>query len=288
MSNILGKMTTENNKKTLLSIIVPAYNCEAYLKEGLDSILCQMTDDHELIVVDDGSSDGTGHLLAEYEGRKENVHICYEEHRGASAARNAGLECARGECVTFMDCDDCLQDGFLAQSRPLLFEKAALCIFGIERVMPESSELWKLADHEYDSVSDFADEYIRKRKMLVYSNCNKYYSNRIIKEAQIRFEEGISFGEDRLFNYRFLTECSRILKEESRVITSSIVMLKYMLRSEESMSTMEASRSEDLLMMLHRKKMDCFMGLSRGTTQKERQDFTEYDLAKTISEIKEK
>lgn len=54
------------------------------------------------------------------------------------------------------------------------------------------------------------------------------------------------------------------------------------------MSTVVDSRSEDLLMRLHREKMDCFMGLSRGTTQKERKDFTEYDLAKTISEIKEK
>ena len=79
-----------NDKKTLLSIIVPTYNCEAYLEEGLDSILSQMPEDYELIIVDDGSTDGTRQKLAAYEGRQVNLQICYAEHRGASGARNTG------------------------------------------------------------------------------------------------------------------------------------------------------------------------------------------------------
>lgn len=278
-----------NDKKTLLSIIVPTYNCEAYLEEGLDSILSQMPEDYELIIVDDGSTDGTRQKLAAYEGRQVNLQICYAEHRGASGARNTGLDTARGEYIAFMDCDDCLQKGFLERSRPQLFENAALCIFGIERVLLSGeSEFWTVADRVYDTVSDFADDYIRTRKLLVYSNCNKFYRRWIINDAQIRFEEGISFGEDRLFNYRYLTACGYICAEDSKIITSSLLMLRYLQRSEASMSTEAQGRDRAQIMRLHKEKMRCFLGLSRQTTEQERQDFEEYDLAKELKELEAK
>ena len=291
MSRELGETTSDNSKKTLLTIIVPTYNGEAYFEEGLNSILEQMPEDYELIVVDDGSSDGTREKLAGYEGRQANLRICLADHRGASGARNIGLDLARGEYVAFMDCDDCLQKGFLQRSRSLLLKGAALCIFGIERVLLDgSSEFWTVPDRAYPSVSDFADDYIRVRKLLVYSNCNKFYCRRIIENGRIRFEEGISFGEDRLFNYRYLSECGRVGEADTDatdvgtagtgVITSPMIMLRYLQRSEASMSTGPVSRSREQLMRLHREKMNCFLGLSRGTTEKERQDFENYDFKK--------
>ena len=63
-----------------LSVIIPAFNCREYLDEGLQSILCQLPSDCELIVVDDGSDDGTKELLAGYEGAQDNVHVLYREH----------------------------------------------------------------------------------------------------------------------------------------------------------------------------------------------------------------
>lgn len=282
-------MEEVNDKKTLLSIIVPTYNCEAYLEEGLDSILSQMPGDCELIIVDDGSSDGTRQKLAQYEGRQANLQICYAEHRGASGARNTGLGAARGEYIAFMDCDDYLQEGFLERSRPLLMEGAALCIFGIERVLlAGDSEFWTVPDRVYDSVSDFADEYIRTRKLLIYSNCNKFYSSKIISGARIRFEEGMSFGEDRLFNYRYLTACGSICRDDSKIITSSLVMLRYLQRSEESMSTKPQGRDRAQIMRLHREKMRCFRDLARHATEEERQDFEAYDLAKELKELETK
>ncbi|MCR5672828.1 MAG: glycosyltransferase [Lachnospiraceae bacterium] len=71
-------------------------------------------------MVDDGSDDGTAELLKWYEGVQDNVHILYKEHKGASAARNAGLDVATGRYVTFMDCDDRMREGFLDDSLPLL------------------------------------------------------------------------------------------------------------------------------------------------------------------------
>jgi glycosyltransferase involved in cell wall biosynthesis len=74
--------------RPLLSVIIPAYNCKDLLDDSAGSVLSQLPDNCELIIVDDGSSDGTAEKLKELEGRQENLFICYEEHRGASGARN--------------------------------------------------------------------------------------------------------------------------------------------------------------------------------------------------------
>ena len=133
-----------------LSVIIPTYNCWEFLSECLQSILQQLPSDCELIIADDGSDDRTAELLAGYEGAHENLHIVYREHEGASAARNAGLDAAAGEFVAFIDCDDCMRDGFLRDSLPLLDAGTDLYIFGIER-FPLSGvrELWTVHDKIY-------------------------------------------------------------------------------------------------------------------------------------------
>lgn len=98
--------------KIPLSIIVPAYNCTAWIGECLDSVLRQLPENCELIVVDDGSNDGTQNLLATFEGRHPNLKIIYNQHRGPSGARNTGIEAAGGEYLSFLDCDDCLREDF--------------------------------------------------------------------------------------------------------------------------------------------------------------------------------
>ena len=269
----------------LLSIIIPTYNCEAYLSECLDSVLSQLPENCELIVVDDGSEDGTKRLLASWEGTQPNLHLLYAGHRGASGARNAGLNAAKGEYVAFVDCDDCLKEGFLAQSLPLTAGRADLYIFGIERILlDETKQLQLVEENEYPDVSAFADAYIRKRRLLIYSNCNKFYRRSVIEKQNLRFDEQTAFGEDRLFNYQFLDGCGA-------VVTSSFVMLRYLQRSLNSMSSRHISGYFDLVMGLHQAKMDCFFRLSAGTTDGERRDFENYDISreieKTISRFSE-
>ena len=260
--------------KPILSIIIPTYNCAPYLDETLGSVISQLPADCELIVVDDGSDDGTTEKLSGFEGLSDNIQISYHSHKGASAARNAGIALAGGEYITFMDCDDCLAGGFLEKSRSLLDKDADLYIFGIERIpLCGNSEFWTVSDHYYESVSDFADEYIRKRQLLIYSNCNKFYRRSIFTSAGITFDEEMSFGEDRLVNYRYLPECRD-------VVTSDIIMLKYIQRSNESMSSKSVPGYFNTVMRLHDEKMKCFFGLSEGTTEEERLDFLAYDISR--------
>ncbi|MBP5261893.1 MAG: glycosyltransferase [Clostridiales bacterium] len=258
-----------------LSLIVPTYNCKAYLDESLGSVIRQMDERIQLIIVDDGSDDGTADELKLFTGGS-NISVIFCEHKGASSARNTGLEIADGDYAAFMDCDDCLREGFLSESISMLQRNADLYIFGIERIpIRGNSEFWTVKDEYYPTISDFADEYIRKRQLMIYSNCNKFYNMEVIRTGDIRFDESVVFGEDRLFNYRFLMGCRS-------VITSSKIMLKYIQRSTESMSTRYVPDYFGNVLWLHEEKMKCFMALSNGTDVEERLDFEAYDLSREV------
>ena len=88
------------------SVVIPAYNRARFLPECLDSVLAQTFTDWECIVVDDGSTDGTRELVADYIRRDSRFRYLWQENAGASAARNAGIERARGEWIAFLDSDD--------------------------------------------------------------------------------------------------------------------------------------------------------------------------------------
>lgn len=114
----------------LLSFIIPAYNAEPYLKECLDSIarLDMRGRRHEIIVVNDGSTDGTADILREYVQEHTEVQVITQENRGLSAARNAGMQVAEGEYICFVDADDCL---FAAKVPVEMLEKHQADIFSV-------------------------------------------------------------------------------------------------------------------------------------------------------------
>ena len=252
-----------------LSIIVPAFDCEAYLEECLESVLSQLPPDCELVVVDDGSRDATPDMLKDLAGKQDNLRILLREHGGVSAARNAGLDAAQGDYVAFLDCDDCLYPGFLSRSLPLLERGGDLFIFGFERVwLCDPSEVCSLPNAAYPSVSDFADEFIRTRRMLIYSACNKFYRRDVIDALPLRFEEGASFGEDRLFNYRYLTRCTSVETREE-------LMFRYIQRGEHSLSSGRIPDFGNVLTRLNEEKIECFLALSKGTSEEERRIFVQ-------------
>ncbi|MGF0069697.1 glycosyltransferase family 2 protein [Candidatus Spyradosoma sp. SGI.093] len=93
-----------------VSVIVPVYNAEKYLRECLDSVIDQSLREIEIICVDDGSTDASPAVLAEYAARDSRVRVITQENAGVGPARNAGIRAARGEFVAFIDPDDLLPD----------------------------------------------------------------------------------------------------------------------------------------------------------------------------------
>ena len=94
------------NKQPLVSIIVPIYNVAPYLKECLNSIIKQTYPHLEIILVDDGSSDGSGAICDEYASKDNRIRVVHQENKGVSVARNQGLNIATGEFISFVDSDD--------------------------------------------------------------------------------------------------------------------------------------------------------------------------------------
>lgn len=114
----------------MISVIVPVYNVEPYLRECIDSILAQTYTDFELILVDDGSPDKCGEICDEYAAKDSRIRVIHQENGGLSAARNAGLDIAQGEYVTFVDSDDVVHPNYLSCLHEAILQNNAEIVIG--------------------------------------------------------------------------------------------------------------------------------------------------------------
>ena len=100
----------------LVSIVVPVYNVEKYLREAVDSVCAQTYPEWELLLVDDGSTDQSGAICDEYAQTDERIRVFHTDNRGVSCARNLGIENAKGHWIAFLDSDDYLNKDCLSTS----------------------------------------------------------------------------------------------------------------------------------------------------------------------------
>jgi glycosyltransferase involved in cell wall biosynthesis len=116
----------------LVSVVIPVYNAEDFIGEALDSVFAQDYEPFEVIAVDDGSSDGSAAVVESY----PDVRFFRQENRGASAARNVGIEAARGEFVAFVDADDIVPPNKLSLQVGFLLEHPeVVCVLGRQHWM---------------------------------------------------------------------------------------------------------------------------------------------------------
>ena len=187
----------------MVSIIVPVYNVEEYLRECVDSVLNQTYSDVEVILVDDGSTDQSGNICDEYAKMDSRIKVIHKKNGGVSSARNTGIETASGERIIFVDSDDCIHPRLLESYRELDDGSVTLlCDYTTDM------EEWKRF-----SLNDFEEhmEFVAREKFMKlfykdYMNppFNKYFRADIIREHQIRFPEDMSLGEDLIFNMKYL------------------------------------------------------------------------------------
>ena len=97
-----------NKKQILLSVVIPAFNIDSYIGECIQSIVPQMENNVELIIIDDGSTDKTGDICDDIEINNKNISVYHQQNKGVSAARNVGLELSHGKYILFVDGDDLL------------------------------------------------------------------------------------------------------------------------------------------------------------------------------------
>lgn len=179
-----------------LSIIVPAFNSEATIARCLDSVKFQLTDDVEVIVVDDGSSDSTPEICDRYSSGDPRFRIIHKDNGGVSSARNVGLNHSDGSWITFLDSDDKLEDGALVLILNALDCGKDMVVENV--IMREASgERFPILP---PSMRSFGDMF---RENLCGAVWNKVFKAEIVKGNDICFDESVSFCEDWLFVGRY-------------------------------------------------------------------------------------
>jgi len=183
-----------------LSIIVPAYNAQAYIFDSLYSLLQQATKEVEVIVVNDGSTDNTVEIINRKFKEKLNVKqlvLCTQDNHGVSAARNLGIENARGEYVGFMDADDLVLSGYVETLLNAIELNPHIIEFGFKRfTFPTDEFEQKLSIY---SNKCFGRHNISKVIDRVYSTAKWYPWTRVFKKElfqDIHFPEDVRFCED--------------------------------------------------------------------------------------------
>ncbi len=127
-----------------ISIIIPVYNTESYLRKCLDSIVNQTYRELEIIIIDDGSTDGSGEICDEYKMSDSRIRVFHTENRGLSCARNLGLDEAKGEWIGFVDSDDWIEtDMYEALLNRAVETEADVVECGVIQEYPNRVETWK-------------------------------------------------------------------------------------------------------------------------------------------------
>ena len=198
------------------SVIVPIYNAEKTLRRCVDSLLREGYPDAEILLVNDGSSDGSGEICRDYADRYPNVLCLEKENGGVSAARNMGLDHAGGDYVVFVDSDDyAVGDFFDAMDKAMQEHDADWFFFsycvddGKTRTPVNNSPVF----------CEDRSAVVRKViSAICYKTINspgaKVFKRTILNEQHIRFPVGASVAEDRAFNIRYSLFVSRLMVSE--------------------------------------------------------------------------
>lgn len=195
------------------SVIVPVYKAEGTLRRCVDSLLNQNYADMELILVNDGSPDGSGTICEEYSNRFDCVVYIEKNNGGVSTARNAGLDRARGKYVLFVDSDDTVEPGYFAsldtmcEQKDYDFVMFSFCEVRQGQKRPRVQKPFAAQTSEA-SVPQFCQALYRKTLNEPWS---KRYVRQIIEQAEIRFPEGLHIGEDKAFNLMYVMHCESCL-----------------------------------------------------------------------------
>lgn len=196
----------------MVSVIVPAYNAEKNIDKCVASILSQDCQDIECIIVDDGSTDHCPDICDEWAKKDNRIRVVHQKNQGVSCARNKGIEIASGEFLCFVDSDDWLGPQYVSHLVSAI-GSCELAVSGIHQyslrgsqydLAPKRNEVFSLDKSGENSFCEL------NQANLLYPPFVKLFRTDIVKQYDIRFPEGCSFGEDLQFVYAYLRHVDRI------------------------------------------------------------------------------
>lgn len=235
-------------EKPLISIVVPVYRAEKYLCMTLDSILKQTYSHFELLLVDDGSPDGSSAICDRYAAEDNRIQVFHNQNAGSSGARNFGVSQARGEYLVFVDADDLLEPEFLETMLGAFMEpEVDLALCGFERFYHDDlndTVKYPLGNKEcavLPSKREICQLFtVPKTNLSGISIWAKMYRLSIIKEYQVTFPEHIHYEEDCCFNLQYY-------RHMRKAVTFRKIMYHYRQQVESLSKTYKSSTYDDLI-----------------------------------------
>lgn len=220
--------------KCQLSIIIPVYQAEKYIEDTVASVRKQELQDWELILVNDGSTDRSGDICEALAQNDDRITVIHQSNLGQSAARNRGMERARGEYLFFMDNDDLLEPKALTALLSDIRQYKADVAAGSYRVLDDMPVETKPDGELIVCNSTCATEKLLTREMDIYI-WTKIYRREFLNDNGIIFEEGRS-DEDFLFNTRVMICAQKV------VWRNSVVVCRYRVRSDSACRTLPTTK----------------------------------------------
>lgn len=220
----------------MINIIVPIFNVEKVLHHCIDSILNQTYHDFELILVNDGSTDGSGDVCNMYAKKDKRIKVIHKNNSGVSAARNIGIENAQGDYICFIDSDDYISPTFLEsllemQSKYPSYDNVWCCFHTVNHYYGDVVKSNCIDTEQKYVTFDISQIMTLHENWLDAGPVCKLYSRRIIEEYSLRFKEDLSLGEDLLFNFDYLD------KTNGKIVVLNCALYFYVQINEESLSS---------------------------------------------------
>lgn len=194
----------------MVSVIIPVYKVENYLKRCVDSILEQSYENLEIILVDDGSPDRCGEICDEYIKKDSRIKVVHKQNGGLSSARNAGIKVATGNFISFIDSDDWVDKDFIKNLRSALIQEnsdMSACLFcRIKGTEGQRSEF----DKKIEVITDKKYYNVLSENSFAGYATNKLFKRDIIINNQLFFDEKIFNGEDFPFTLEYTKYANKI------------------------------------------------------------------------------
>ena len=247
------------NNHPILSIIIPLYNCEKYIKQCLDTIFRQEMNESEfeVIVIDDGSKDSGYSLASEYAKRHQNILVIKQENQGVACARNNALEKATGDYVMFVDADDMLVTGSLKPLLNIAVENKADIVKAAHKEVPEDAVCEDFSSsHDNCSIQVMTgEEAIVNVTRMKEGYCWGYLiSRKLITDNRLSFPPKVAFMED----WAFITQA--ILKSRT-FVNADVLLYLYRRNSSSCMANVTTEK-----MLLGCKAIDIVANLAKDTS----------------------
>ena len=203
----------------MISVIIPVYNAEKTIARCIDSVLEQTYQDFEILLIDDGSTDGGGEICKTYADKDNRVRYIKKENGGVSTARNRGIDEAKGKYLSFIDSDDWFEPVTLDRLVTTAEKHNADMVIPRTRMYfckPDGSfDKYVYNDDDFDMLvigSDIAGNFEKLRESwALYSTCGRLYRKEFLLTSELRFDTRIKVLEDLCFNLSCLQTAKKLV-----------------------------------------------------------------------------